>query len=263
MLGQLVGTDPVTGLAVLDLPGAGYPTAKPAGSVPGRGTTVVTVAVAEAEAEAPSGTGTGTAAAAGPGAGAGPEAWEATPGRVGPTRRLTGEGPVPIEGVVTVDGESEGEGGGAALGAATVDTDGDLLGVTTAVTDGSTSYTVPLDVVDKVTDDLLADGRAHHSWLGIDGLDSTTDPSKGYGLLGAETQGVVVSSVDPDGPGAAAGLQRADVILAIDGRPVTTMPDLVRWLRACSPGEAAVLDIRRDGAESTVEVTLGVLATPA
>ncbi len=166
-----------------------------------------------------------------------------------------------IEGVVTVDGESEG--GGAALGAATVDTDGDLLGVTTAVTDGSTSYTVPLDVVDKVTDDLLADGRAHHSWLGIDGLDSTTDPSKGYGLLGAATQGVVVSSVDPDGPGAAAGLQRADVILAIDGRPVTTMPDLVRWLRACSPGEAAVLDIRRDGAESTVHVTLGVLTTPA
>ena len=44
VLGQLVGTDPVTGLAVLDLPGAGYPAAKPAGAMPGRGTTVVTVA---------------------------------------------------------------------------------------------------------------------------------------------------------------------------------------------------------------------------
>ncbi len=66
VLGQVVGTDPVTGLAVLDLPGAGYPTAKPAGSVPGRGTTVVTVAVAEAEARGASGTGTGTAAAPAP-----------------------------------------------------------------------------------------------------------------------------------------------------------------------------------------------------
>ncbi len=235
--GRLVGTDPVTDLAVLDLDGAGYPSATPAGAAPARGTSVVTVAVDPADAAGR----------------------DASRGRVGPSRRLTDEGTVAIEGVVAVDGDTD----QVALGAATVDSDGDLMGVTTAVADGSRSYTVPLDVVDKVTDDLLADGRAHHSWLGIDGLDSTTDPSKGYGLLGSATRGVVVSSVDPHGPGAAAGLQRADVILAFDGRPVTTMPDLVRWLRACSPGEAAVLDIRRDGTESTVRVTLGTLATPA
>jgi serine protease Do len=229
--GQVMGSDPVTGLAVLDLDGDGYHAATPAGAVPARGSRVVTVA-------------------------AGRDGPAATGGVVGAPQRLTGEGAVPMEGVMAVDGPTTYDD----VGAATVDHDGDLLGVTTVVRDEGTCFTVPLDVVDKVTDDVLADGQAHHSLLGIDGLDSASDGERARGLLGGPDQGIVVSSVTPDGPSALAGLRRADVILAIDGHEVATMPDLVRWLRARSPGETAVLSVERGGTTSEVPVTLGAAA---
>jgi S1-C subfamily serine protease len=227
--GHVVGTDPVTGLALVDLDGEGYPTAEPAGAAPDRGSRVVTVTAV------PGGT-------------------EAAAGVVLGNRRVEDAGPDALEGLVAVQANDAAEG----LGAATVDTDGDLLGVTTAVGDGA-SFSVPLDVVDKVTDDLLADGRADHSWLGIDGLDSSNNSAAGYGLLGGEDRGVVISSVTPDGPSAQAGLEQADVILAIDGHDVRTMADLVRWLRARSPGDTVDLTIERDGTTSGMTVTVGRL----
>jgi S1-C subfamily serine protease len=228
-----IGSDPVTGLAVLDLDGDGYPVAAPAGAGPDTGNQVVTVAAGHA----------------------GPDA---IGGVVGTPQRVTDQGPVPLEGVLAVDGPATYDD----VGAATVDHEGDLLGVTTAVADDGTCFTVPLDVVTKVTDDVLADGRAHHSLLGIEGLDSRTDPDRAYGLLGRSDHGVVVSSVTAGGPSALAGVQNADIILAIDGHPVTTMPDLVRWLRARSPGDTATLTVERGGATSTVTVSLGA-ASPA
>jgi S1-C subfamily serine protease len=230
--GQVVGSDPVTGLALVDLDGDGYPVAKPASAAPDRGSQVVTVTAVPGGAEAAAGVVLGN-------------------------RRVDDAGPAPLEGVVAVRAYEDADG----LGAATVDTDGDLLGVTTAV-GGGTSFAVPLDVVDKVTDDLLVGGQAHHGWLGIDGLDSSNGadgPAMGYGLLGGEDRGVVVSSVAPEGPSALAGLEQADVILALDGHDVRTMADLVRWLRARSPGDTVELTIERDGATSPVTVTVGRL----
>lgn len=227
--GRVVGTDPVTGLALVDLDGEGYPIAKPAGTVPDRGSHVVTVTAVPGGAEAAAGVVLGN-------------------------RRVDDAEPAALEGAVAVQ-VNDATGG---LGAATVDTDGDLMGVTTAV-GGSSSFTVPLDVVDKVTDDLLTDGRADHSWLGVDGLDSSDGPAAGYGLLGAEDRGVVISSVTPGGPSALAGLEQADVILAIDGHDVRTMADLVRWLRSRSPGDTVDLTIERDGTTSHMPVTVGSL----
>lgn len=227
--GRLVGTDPVTGLALVDLDGEGYPIATPAGAVPDRGSRVVTVTAVPGGAEAAHGVVIGS-------------------------RRVDDAGESALEGVVAVRADEAVDG----LGAATVDTDGDLLGVTTAV-GGSSSFTVPLDVVDKVTDDMLADGRTHHSWLGIDGLDSSDGSAAGYGLLGGEDRGVAISAVTPDGPSARAGLEQADVILAIDGHDVRTMHDLVRWLRARSPGDTVELTIERDGTTSRMPATVGSL----
>jgi S1-C subfamily serine protease len=141
-----------------------------------------------------------------------------------------------------------------------VDGGGAVLGVTAARAGGTTSYVAPIDVVTKVTDDVLAAGHPRHSWLGIEGVDRTSGPGTGLGLVGGEDAGVVVSTVAPGGPCAAAGLEPSDVILAVDGQPVERMPDLVRWLRARSPGDVAELTVRRAGADTSVRVTLGELA---
>jgi S1-C subfamily serine protease len=72
--------------------------------------------------------------------------------------------------------------------------------------------------------------------------------------VGQEGQQLVISQVLPEGPSALAGLQVGDVLLAVDGAPVTTPPEAFQRLRG-APGSTVVLKVRRAGAEQSLSVT--------
>jgi serine protease Do len=72
--------------------------------------------------------------------------------------------------------------------------------------------------------------------------------------------GALVSSVDPGGPAAKAGLQAGDVILAVNGTAVNDSTDLPAQIASMKPGSKATLDIWRDKAKKQVTVTLGSLS---
>jgi putative serine protease PepD len=269
----LLGSDQLTGLAVLDLAGDGYPYAElgpgpsdPAAMAASRaggdplapGEPAVTVA-APPSPTAPIADDTprprrsdlrATLTSASTPA--------ASAGQAGAAERIVRSDGAVLEGVVAVDGTIA----PTTLGGPVVTGDGTLAGVTAVVGDETLAYATPVDIVRKVVDDVLVDGRAHHAWLGVEGIDTSpeeagrTDPA--FGVLG-EDAGVVLTAVSPDGPGAAAGLRAEDVVLAIGGRPVERMPEFVRWLRSWSPGETAELTIQRDGVESTIRVALAEL----
>jgi serine protease Do len=71
-------------------------------------------------------------------------------------------------------------------------------------------------------------------------------------------EGVVVSSLDPEGPAAKAGLAVNDIITKLDGKPINSQDDLTREVRAHKPGEKARLDIIHKGKPAGIDVTLGV-----
>jgi S1-C subfamily serine protease len=222
---RVVGSDPATGLSIIDLDGRGYTASvlAPEGDLVS-GETSYAVSVRGA---------IGT---------------ETTTGMVGMTERYVGPSGTALDGV-----QVEGEAPALGLGSPVVDDRGAVVGVTTAVDEGGAWYVAPVEVVHKVADDLLIDGYVHYCWLGIEGLDL---PAAGVSTPTAGG-GTHVISVVAGSPAAAAGLRAGDVVVRFDDHAIARVPDLLVALRGYSPGdEVDVAVIRNDGSRATLHVTL-------
>jgi S1-C subfamily serine protease len=219
---EVVGSDPTTGIAVLDLEGHGYETgllASKAGLV--RGQTSFTVSIGSA--------GSAITVAA----------------LVGATRRYQTPGGTTLEAVVETTGDAPAH----AVGGPLVTAGGVVVGVVTGVDDGTASYVVPVEVARKVAEDLVAVGKVKPCWLGIEGSDAG-DPEAAGG-------GVMIASVTPDSPAEQGGLRVGDVLVEIDGHMIGHVPDLMIALRSLSPGDEIAATVVRDDNPTTLTVTLG------
>ena len=142
-------------------------------------------------------------------------------------------------------------------GGALCDGGGTVVGMTTAASsdDQSTnglSFAIPMDIVRGVVDDIITTGSARHAWLGLEGADLDTTIAKHVGLTG----GAKITKVVDGSPAALAGLQADDVVTSIDGAKVTSMSSFVVALRAHHPGDAVTLEIMRGTDPQTMVVTL-------
>jgi S1-C subfamily serine protease len=141
-------------------------------------------------------------------------------------------------------------------GGALVDGSGAVIGVTTVIAlgaDGSQfGFAVPIDVARDVAEDIIVKGKAMHVWLGVEGRDLTADVADDLGVPGA----AVLRRVLDDGPADAAGLRAGDVIVALDGREVTTMSGLVIALRGRDPGDDVEITYLRSGERITTTLRL-------
>ncbi|MBN1136575.1 MAG: PDZ domain-containing protein, partial [Anaerolineae bacterium] len=114
-------------------------------------------------------------------------------------------------------------------------------------------------------------GTATGAWLGIQGMTLTSEIAEAMDMSRYQ-EGVLVVEVTPDSPAEEAGLlgsfrmveldgQRfkvgGDVIVAIDGQPVSQMEELRAFVLEAEPGQQVTLTVLRDGEELTIEVTLG------
>jgi S1-C subfamily serine protease len=228
---ELVGSDPVTGLAVLDVAGDDHSPSVMAGAA--ELATGVTTFVLHARGSGETATGTGV---------------------VGLTHRYVGPTGTALDGI-----EVEGEADAAALGGAAVDQRGNVVGIVTAVEEGGSWFVAPVEVAHRVADSLLTDGAVRHCWLGIEGTDvagdgsgspDTTSPTEGGGTR--------VASVVPGSPAAQGGLRAGDVIVALDGQAIARTPDLTLGLRSRLPGDRVDVTVSRDdGSRATLAITLG------
>jgi serine protease Do len=81
--------------------------------------------------------------------------------------------------------------------------------------------------------------------------------AESFGLK--ETKGVLIADVVADGPAHKAGLERGDIVLEFDGRPVETSHDLSRRVAAVKPGTETVIKVLRNGREKKIQVTIGTM----
>ncbi|MBK9605261.1 MAG: trypsin-like peptidase domain-containing protein [Betaproteobacteria bacterium] len=149
-----------------------------------------------------------------------------------------------------------------------LDSAGRLIGMNTAIfspsgANAGVGFAVPADTVNRVVPELIAYGKYRRPELGI---------AMDEGITGALSEklgveGVPVLRVTPRSPAAAAGLLAArvdgegnfvpgDFIVAIEGRPVTTVAKLLARLDDFTPGDKVKLTILRDGRRLTLEVQL-------
>jgi len=146
-------------------------------------------------------------------------------------------------------------------GGALVDRTGAVIGIATSVADGDLStmgYATPIEVATGVADEIIATGKAHHVWLGVEGDDLSSGRARDLKVSG----GVLVNKVAPGSPAEAAGLKGGDVITALDGAPVTSMSSLVIGLRAHVPGDAVAIEYVRGADHGTCNASLSEKDNP-
>ena len=143
-------------------------------------------------------------------------------------------------------------------GGALVDAYGQLVGINTAIFSRSggsmgIGFAIPTEIVKLVMNGIIKDGKVRRGWLGIELQSSMKDPTK----LGDDTQGVEVMNVMPDGPAAKAGLQKGDIITAMDNKPVNDANTLIQMVARKAPNSVVNLQVMRNKVPSSVNVTLG------
>ena len=141
--------------------------------------------------------------------------------------------------------------------------DGQVIGVNTAIfspAGGSVGigFAVPSDLVRDVVADLADDGIIERGWLGVQIKRMSDEVAQALGFDGP--RGAVVEKVFPDSPAAAAGLEIGDIILELNGDEITSLRDLPRAVAALSPQSGAALTILRGGERRVIDVTLGLRA---
>lgn len=117
------------------------------------------------------------------------------------------------------------------------------------------SFAIPIDMAMKVKDELLKHGSVKRGWLGVRIQDVSAEHAKSFNL--EKATGVLIASVEKDGPSERAGLQIGDIILKFNGKDVSTSAELVRAVSDSAPGTKAQLQLWREGASKEVAVILG------
>jgi Do/DeqQ family serine protease len=142
-----------------------------------------------------------------------------------------------------------------------INTDGQLIGINSAIASPTGSYagysfTIPVNIVKKVVNDLMKFGMPQRAFLGISyPKDDLSDDQKKEANI-KDGEGVYVMDVPADGAAAHAGIQKGDMITKLNGVTVTTGAEMVGQIATYSPGDKIKVTYKRDGKENTVLVTL-------
>ncbi len=120
-------------------------------------------------------------------------------------------------------------------------------------------FAIPSQIVRPTVETLIRDGKVSHGHIGIGIADVTPENAKFFDESNAT--GGVVTQVEPDSPGAKAGLQIGDVITEIDGQKVSDAGELQVLVGQKQPGSKIMLKVLRDGKSMTIPVTLEELGS--
>lgn len=168
-----------------------------------------------------------------------------------------------LEGLIQTDAAiNQGNSGGPLL-----NTDGEVVGVNVAMAGNSENigFALPGAMVAQVLEGVLETGEIVRPFLGIrymqidDRLAERNTLPVDYGVLVVRGETPSDLAVMPDSPADRAGIVENDIILALDGTRLDGDQSLASLLRNYAPGDTVTLTLWRDGAETTVSLTLASL----
>jgi serine protease Do len=141
---------------------------------------------------------------------------------------------------------------------------GEVVGINTFLISPSGSFSgmgfaIPTQIVRPTVEKLVQFGKVTHGYMGIGIADVTPDNSKFFHM--DKAVGAVISQVEPDSPGAKAGLKVGDVITHIDGKEVSDASELQVVVGQKNPDTKIDLQVMRDGKNVDVPVTLEAMGS--
>ncbi|WP_421807026.1 S1C family serine protease [Flagellimonas sp.] len=144
-------------------------------------------------------------------------------------------------------------------GGALVNTNGDLIGINTAITSQTGSYVgyafaVPSNIAKKVVEDIMEFGNVQKGLLGISAANTNSPAAIEMGL--DQLEGVYIAGVEEESGAEDAGLMEGDVIKKIDNIEIQKFSELTGYLSAKRPGDVVQVTLDRDGKSLVKNVTL-------
>jgi S1-C subfamily serine protease len=182
----------------------------------------------------------------------------------------TGDNTFIDEAIQTDASINRGNSGGPLL-----DSHGEVIGINSAIyaptgTTAGIGFAIPINTARRVAEDLITKGRVRRATLGAEGRSIWPGLAEALGL--SVQQGILIERVEPGGPAARAGLRGGDrvvlaglqqlriggdIVVAIDGKQVTSQTDLNVLLNREGPGDRVTLTVVRDGRKIEIPVKLG------
>ncbi|TAL62681.1 MAG: PDZ domain-containing protein, partial [Bacteroidetes bacterium] len=162
----------------------------------------------------------------------------------------------PVESFIQTDAAVNPGNSGGAL----VNTNGQLIGINSAIASNTGSYTgysfaVPVNLAKKVVNDLLEFGKVQRAYLGVSirDMDSRLVEEK---KLSGDTKGIYISGISQGGGADEAGMKEGDIILKIGEIEVNNVPELQEQIGRFRPGDKVSLKVRRNAEDKFLNVTL-------
>ncbi len=147
-------------------------------------------------------------------------------------------------------------------GGALVNVDGQLVGINTAILTGSggggnqgVGFAIPVNMANSVMQQILKHGKVTRGWLGVSIQPVTPDLAQAFGLK--KDQGALIADIAANSPAAHAGLQKGDVVLALNGQQVLDARALSLAVSQMAPGATVKLTVFRGGKQQDISATLG------
>lgn len=144
-----------------------------------------------------------------------------------------------------------------------VNLDGQVIGINSRATlfANNIGFAIPINIVNQVTEAILREGSVKRSWIGVH-CQALQELEDYFGT--GRNEGVLVSSIDPGSPAEDSFIKAGDIILALDGEPVSArfleeLPVFYNKIASHAPGSEITLKVLRDEQEYTFKVKTRLL----
>jgi len=145
-------------------------------------------------------------------------------------------------------------------GGALINVDGEIVGINSNIYSSTGNYqgisfSIPIDLAQKVAEQIIQHGIVVRGWLGVEGQELTPQVLRSVDLN--SMHGILITEVDKYGPGYNAGLKSGDIITAINRQKITSTNDIVNLIAAGKPGDKFLIEGIRQRQSFLATATLG------
>lgn len=150
-------------------------------------------------------------------------------------------------------------------GGALIDTDGNLVGVNSAIYSRSggsmgIGFAIPVSLAKQVMEQIIRQGSVTRGWIGIEAQDISPELAESFKL--AQTSGSLIAGIVNNSPAERAGLKPGDILLEIDGHAVADSASMLTLISGLKPNKQAMLKISRNEKVLTIPVIIGKRPKP-
>ena len=145
-------------------------------------------------------------------------------------------------------------------GGALINTEGKIVGINSNIFSSTgnfqgISFAIPIDLAHQVAEQIIKNGYVVRGWLGAEGQELTPQILRSLELNSAH--GILVTSIDKDGPGDKAGLKRGDIITRINQQDILSTSDILNLIADGKPGDVFLIEGLRQRQSFMTRAVLG------